>query len=307
MHFDVLSNAPSSIRGLLSFIRSPFNPKSKHKLVTCLSSIFAAFTFGSSPAFAEDAVYVEEDHALISVGARYFSGMYFGQDGYVEPDIDLDIRYGSFFAKGQTLALDLARSERASFSIAVTRGTHFLDPEDINSEQEELFLGIEERERAIEAGFVYQYRSRVGLVTFDYFQDISSTHDAQRGGFRFQRPIPNEGGIAFTPGLFVKYYGAGFNDYYFGVSREDNDRAILQQYGVITDTTRENYEALREEYTPGNSGHFGFDVEMRAPISDNLLVTGYFAYEEVTGPQFRSPLVEDRKQYTTKLGIAYTF
>jgi outer membrane scaffolding protein for murein synthesis (MipA/OmpV family) len=271
-------------------------------------TVLLALIFGySSFALAEEPVYFNEDRTIVGVNARYFSGLYFGQDGYLEAEPYFDIRYGALFAEGQTLGLDIAKSERASLAIAVTRGNHFLDPDDINDEQAELYLGIEERERAIEAGFVYKYQSRVGLVSFTYFQDVSSTHEAQRGSVRIARPIPNEGGIAFTPSLFVKYYSAAFNRYYFGVSPEDNNAGIIERYGVITDTTRENFEALRQEYQPDNSAHFGFDLDMRMPLSDNLILSGYFAYEEVTGPQYRSPLVEDRKQYTSKLGLSYLF
>lgn len=256
---------------------------------------------------AEDMIYIEQDHALIGANARYFSGLYFGQDGYVEAEPYFDVRWGGLFAIDQTLGLDIARSERASLAIAVTRGSHFLDPDDINESQRELFLGIEERERAFEAGFIYQYRSRVGMVTFDYFQDVSNAYKGGRGGVKVTRPIPNEGGISFTPGLFVRYYSEAFNNYYFGVSETENEAAINQLYGIVNDTTRANFARLRQAYAPGNSGHFGFDVEMRMPLGENLLLTGYFAYEEVTGPQFRSPLVEDRKQYTSKLGLAYNF
>lgn len=258
-------------------------------------------------ASAEDMVYIEQDHALIGANARYFSGLYFGQDGYVEAEPYFDMRWGGLFAIDQTFGLDIAKGERASLAIAFTRGNHFLDPEDINDSQRNLYLGIEERERAIEAGFIYQYRSRVGMVTFDYFQDVSNTYKGGRGGVKVTRPIPNEGGISFTPGLFVRYYSEAFNSYYFGVSEAENNAAILELYGIINNTTRSNFASLRESYEPGNSGHFGFDVEMRMPLGENLLLTGYFAYEEVTGPQFRSPLVEDRKQYTSKLGLAYNF
>jgi outer membrane scaffolding protein for murein synthesis (MipA/OmpV family) len=251
--------------------------------------------------------YVEEDHILLGFDVVYDSGLYQAQDGFVYPDINFDIRLGKLFAKGSTFGYDLFEGSRASFSLAVTRGWHFLDLDTINDPNNPLYYGIEDRERAIEAGFIYKYRSRVGLVSFEYYKDYSDAHDGLRTVFRITRPIPNNGGLVVVPSLFVNYYSREFNRYYYGVTAEENNRAIQKAYGIVNDTTRERYEKTRTEYKPNNSAQLGVDINLRMPLSDELSVTGYLSYEDVVGGAFRSPLVEDRKYYQAKIGLAYTF
>lgn len=262
---------------------------------------------GFSPAQANEPDYTEEDHLLVSVGGLYNSGVYEGMDGFIEADANIFARYGDWFARGQTFGYEWVKGERASLSFVLRRGDHQLEVSRTNDEQELLYRGIQDRDRAIEAGLLYRYNSRVGIVTLDYFKDVSDAHDAHRMTIRVARPIPNPGGISVVPSMYINYYNTNYNRYYYGVSRADNDAAILETYGVVNDTTRENYEAVRREYAPGNSGHFGVDVDIRMPLSDNLIITGYFSYEDITGEWYRSPLVEDRKLFVTKLGLGYSF
>lgn len=253
--------------------------------------------------------YTEEDHLQISLGGVYYSGLYQGQDGYLEPDLAFDMRYGRWFAEDLTFGYEIAKGERASLAIAITRGDQWLDTGDINDSQKQFYEGIENKDRAIEAGFVYKYRSRVGIVSFTFFKDYSDAYGGQRGSFRIERPIPGNTDFAITPSFFVTYYSESYNNYYFGVTREDNNRAIKSIYDVdtISDTLRAQYEQSRPEYAAGNSGHIGFALDMRWRLSGDLALAGHISYEELTGPVYRSPLVEDKEIIIAKLGLAYTF
>lgn len=260
------------------------------------------------PVYAAQPDYSEEDHALVGLELVYESGLYHGQDGYIYPDFYLDARQGDFFAKGQTLGYDMFVGPRASLSIAITRDDTFLDVSSIDDDQKELFYGIEDRKRAIETGLIYKYRSRVALVTFEYFKDYFDSHRAHRTVTRITRPIPNNQGLQIEPSLFVEYHSQEFNEYYYQVTRAENRTAAKQSFGVLSNTTLRRYRKdIRDEYKPGNSAHWGVDVRVTYPLADNLSLTGYFSFMDITGPVFRSPLVEDRKFYQSKLGLAYTF
>lgn len=263
---------------------------------------------------------VDEDHFLISLDANFNSGLYTGLESFVYPDIYLDARYGRLYAQDQTIGYDLTWSERASLSLAITRNKDFFDVAEAESLQPDLYIGIQDKERAIEAGLVYKYESRVGLVSFEYFKDITNKHDSHRGVVRLARSIPVKGGFSLVPSIYVNYYSAKYNLYYYGVTREENNRGIIQRFSgpgagqvntvdEIDEQVRETFEndLGRQEYDPGNSGHFGIDINIFVPISENLGITGYFAYEDITGPVFRSPFVEDRKLYRGRLGVAYSF
>lgn len=252
--------------------------------------------------------YSEEDHILLGLEAVYESGLYHGQDGYVYPDFYLHGRQGDFFAEGQTIGYDMFVGPRASLSIAMTRDDTFLDVSSIDSEHKELFYGIEDRKRAIETGLIYKYRSRVALVTFEYFKDYFDAHKGLRTVTRITRPIPNNQGLQIEPSLFVEYHSEEFNSYYYRVTRAENKVAARQAFGVLSNTTLRRYRKdIRDEYQPGNSAHWGVDVRVLYPYSDRLSITGYFSFMDITGPVFRSPLVEDRKYYQSKIGLAYTF
>jgi outer membrane scaffolding protein for murein synthesis (MipA/OmpV family) len=252
--------------------------------------------------------YSEEDHILVGIDMVYDSGLHQAQDGFFYPDLNFDIRQGKMFAKGNTFGYDLFEGSRASFSLAITRGEHFLDLDTINDPNNPLYYGLEDKKRAIEAGFIYKYRSRVGLVSFEYYKDYSDAHDGLRTVFRITRPIPNNEGLVMTPSLFVNYYSRKFNRYYYGVTEEQNRKATLQAYGLVNDTTLSRYENItRREYQPKNSAQLGVDINLRMPLTEEFSVTGYLSYEDIVGEAFRSPLVEDRKHYRAKIGLAYTF
>lgn len=263
--------------------------------------------FVCSSASAAEPDYSVEDHFAMGIGAGYNSSIYQGIDGYVFPDLFFDMQQGNFYAQGQTFGWDFVRSERVTFGFAATRGAHFLDTGEVNSSQEFLYYGIEDRDRAYEVGLMYRYRSRVGLVSFEYWKDASDAYDGLRTTTRLARPIPNDGGMVVIPSLFVNYYSTKFNQYYYGVSRAENERAAVIEYGVLTPETLENVRDVRPDYTPGNSAHLGVDIHIRMPVSEQLLLTAYFAYEDITGEAFRSPLVEDRKQYISTFGLMYNF
>ena len=259
--------------------------------------------------FAAEPDYTEEDHILVGLDLVYESGLYHGQDGYIYPDFQLDIRQGDLFAKGQTIGYDMFVGERASLSIAITRDDTFLEVDSISDEQTILFYGIEDRKRAIEAGLIYKYKSRVGVLSFEYFKDFfSNAHEGLRTLTRITRPIPNNSGLVIEPSLFVEYHSKEFNTYYYQVTEKENRVGARKVYGVVNDTTLQQYRKdYRGIYEPGNSAHWGLDINLRMPLANQLSLTGYLAFKDITGPVFRSPLIEDRKFYQAKLGLAYTF
>jgi len=272
-------------------------------LIVCLVTGFSSLS-----SLADEPDYTEVDHVMVSVEGVYDSGLFQGQDGFIYPELYLDVRQGDFFILDQTFGYDMFVGSRASFSLAITRGDTFLEVDSINDAQEELFYGIEDRDRAIEAGFIYKYRSRVGLVSFEYYKDISDKHDGLRTVFRITRPIPNnEGGPVFVPSLFVNYYSREFNRYYYGVTEQENIAGTRIAYGSSTAINQNRYKKIRDEYKPNNSAQLGVDIRVRYPLTEQLSATGYFSYEDIVGEAFRSPLVEDRKYYNARLGISYNF
>lgn len=252
--------------------------------------------------------YTEIDHLQVALEYVYDSGLYQGQDGYWKPEPYFHARKGRLFAEGQTFGWDMFVGNKASLSLAVARNHHELDIDTIKNDHLLLYQGLTERKRAWELALIYKYQSRVGLLSFEYYKDYGTAHDGIRTTTRLTRPIPNNGGITIEPSLFVHFNSREFNRYYYGVTENENEEAAQREFGVLTKQTLRTYEkTIRDVYTPKNSAHLGVDVRISMPLQDNFSLTGYLSYMDVTGPLFRSPLVEDRKYYNANIGLAYTF
>ncbi len=245
----------------------------------------------------------EDDQFMIGAGFGYNEGIFEGMDGYFYPEPVLDINYGRLYASNSTLAFRFAHYRSVSFAIAATMGQIWLDTGEIKGSQEELYLGIEDRDRAIEAGLLFHYRSPVGLVEMAWYKDVSNAHDASRGLIKISRNIAETGDyISIVPGLFINYYTAKYNRYYFGISEEENIEGA-----ALAGNTLANFNDFRPQYKPGNSGHFGFDLKVQYEISKELIATTYFAVEDLTGPWEMSSLVEDKGMASVVFGCPTAF
>jgi len=268
------------------------------RALSCLS-VSLCFTILLFPA----KLLADESTLMLGAGVGYNEGIFEGQDGYVYPEPVFNIDYGLLYANNSTVAIKFANYRSVSFALAATLGQIWLDVGDINSNREVLYYGIEDRDRAVEAGLLFHYRSPVGLVSMAYYKDVSSTHDASRGLIKIERNIAETGDyISITPGLYINYYSSKYNKYYFGVTEEENLTGA-----DIANNTPENFSAFRPEYSPGNSGHLGFDLKVEYELSREFVATGYLAIEDLTGQWETSPLVEDKGMGSVVFGISYRF
>lgn len=248
------------------------------------------------------------NHLSIGPGFQYNSAAYHGQDGYSEFFPVFSFRWGSLFGYNQhnepTIGLNLFKHKRISLALAATRSRVFLDVSEINKEKDFLFWGIEDKDQAYEAGLIFKYFSRVGLLEIKAFHDVVDTYDGVRSSIAISRPFPDTGRWYIVPRMYIKHYSEKFNNYYYGVSeaeQEEGERIALAQ-------SRPNYgRDDRESYIAGNSGHWGIDIKFEYKFTESLLGTGYINIEKFSGPVETSPLTEDKELVLTALGIRYTF
>ena len=247
-----------------------------------------------------------EQRNSFGIGATYESGIYYGQDGYVEPYPLIDAKLGDFFLKDKVLGWTGYRGENIEVALIASQNHFFLDVDEISEESQDIFVGIENRDKAIEAGFLYTYFSPVGDITWEYYKDFSGKHGGMHNTLRLARPSGNPNRISFTPSIFVHYYSSAFNDYYYGISGEDNARglAIVQANGR-PDIDEEEFEEFRPKFQGANSGHLGIDIWIKKAYTPNLIGVAYAAWEEVLGEVNNSSLVEDTARYTFRLGFEY--
>jgi outer membrane scaffolding protein for murein synthesis (MipA/OmpV family) len=262
-----------------------------------INSLLALLVFSTvgSRAHAEEA-------QLIGLGAEYNSAIYQGQDGYTSPYPLINLSYGDFFIDDYVAGWTPFRWNNISVSLVVTQGQNYLDVEDISPQSQELFAGIENRDKAFEAGFIYEYNSPVGIVTWEYFKGVSSDYGGMRNTLRLSRPTGNPMRLTVTPSIYVNYYSTAFNDYYYGISPEENARG---RELVAPGLTQEEYDAYRPLFEGQNSGHVGLDVWFKKPYTENLIGVAYLSWEQILGPQNNSSLVEDTERYIFRLGLQY--
>jgi len=276
------------------------------KIIVVLSLLcFSVFTYALPAPMP-----VVEDHFSIGAGAAYNSSPFLGYNGFATPMPFFDIRYGNFFAKNNhdepVIGFELFRHKRIMLAVAATRGRTFLDLDEINKKNEILYLGLEDRDQAVEAGLIFHFYSRVGLFEATAFHDMTSTYGGTRSSLSISRPFPETGNWEIVPRFFIKHYSEKFNNYYYGVTVEDNNNAeddVIASGSTLADYIR----ITRPAYDAGNSGHVGVDLDIKYNFTESLSAVGYIAIEKFSGSVETSPLIEDKELVTTSLGLQYNF
>ena len=271
-------------------------------LITCLII--------SNPAFADFEQKTNKDILLIGFGAKIYSGPYHGQDSYVEPFPTINIAQGRFFIKDLTIGYHFYNHKRVSLALAASYNRELLDVDDINDKNEKLYYGItEDRDPATEFGFIGRFYSRVGIVEGTFFKDVSDTHDGTRASLRISRPIPSTGKWTMVPSFYVNYYSEKFNNYYYGVTQEENDKGaeIAENRSVNPIPKIFFSRRIRSTYKTGNTGHVGFSMDMKYAFTQNIKAVGNISIEKFAGEVETSPLIEDKELITVLIGLAYEF
>lgn len=260
----------------------------------------------STLSFAEES----ENRFIVGLGLGYESAIYQGVDGYAYPAPLFDIRWGRFFvygmregSEGVMAGVQVFETENTSLSLMINQGTTFLDIDDVSDESADLFTSLEDRKAAIEYGFRYLYNSPVGRITWDYYKDFGSAYDGMRNTLRIARTIGRPDRLQFRASLYVDYFSTAFNDYYYGITAEENEEAAIE----LDLPLNVFEEQFRPQWDGQNSGHLGIDLKVEKPYSENLIGTFYFALEEVLGEVYRSAIVEDKERFYGAIGVLYKF
>lgn len=280
------------------------------KLIKTL--VFTGWALSSLSVFSAEPVPVRENKLSIGGGFTFNSAQYRGSESFVDPVPLFDIQLGPIFAYNHHdepyVGLELFRHKRVMFAIAATQGRTELDLSNIRESQfSPYYLGIEDRDKSIEAGYIFNFYSRVGLLEIMTFRDVSNNHKGIRSFVGWSRPFPETGNWTITPRMFGKYYSEKYNRYYYGVSEEDMDRGIDLAQSQIPGYTPERFEELRPQFESGNAGQFGIDLSVEYRFTNYLKAQGYLGWEQLAGQVTSSTLVADSEVWTANLGLVFTF
>lgn len=270
-------------------------------------AFFTLFSLESIAAAPTENRFTPENYINLGLGFAADSGIYEGQSDHFEALPIVDIYYDQFYIKqnlvGYQIGWEMIRQNNYALFFAGQYDNTHLDIGDINSDSKDLFLGIENtRERDWELGIVGHYHSRVGLIEAHYFKGLGNELETV-GFLKISREIQNmPPRINIRPGMFINYKSDEFNRYYYGVTQEENVRGA-----ALAGRPQDDFDAFRPVYQPGNSGHFGVDIEIKYRYAKNLYVWTYLAVEDITGEVEMSPLVEEKSIVHLKAGLTYSF
>ena len=309
MHFLLKLNALLKHSAQITSVIS-----TKHIMIKTLFAFIAASAAFST--MADEPVPVRENKLLIGAGATHNSMNYLGLDSLTDPVPVFDIQLGPFFAYNHHdepyIGLELFRHKRVMLALAATQGRQFLDVSESSKDLAWIYYGIEDRDKSTEAALIFHFYSRVGLLEIMSIRDVSNNYDGFRSYIGWSRPFPETGDWTITPRMFGKYYSEDYNNFYYGISEAEMERAeerINNEGLVLNDIqiTTEEFERRRPAYQAGNSGHFGVDLTVKYRFTENLVAQGYIGMEKLAGQVTSSILVEDADIWTVNASIAYQF
>jgi len=150
--------------------------------------------------------------------------------------------------------------------------------------------GMERREFSFEAGPNLQWRTPVGVVNANWYQDISGASSGQTAQLQFIRPLTRmQGGGALRLNGVVgaQWFAARTNDYYFGVRPQE-----------VTST--------RPAYTAGSTVNLQLGVNGVYLLGRGSLLFGAIGNWLGSGAA-ESPIVETRFQPIAYVGYGINF
>tara|TARA_R110001592_G_scaffold181747_1_gene424621 strand:+ start:46788 stop:47675 length:888 start_codon:yes stop_codon:yes gene_type:complete len=285
----------------------------KNKNLSFLLICLAIFSFKS---YSAEPVPTRENKLTIGAGLSHYSVPYTAMDSTLQAVPLFDIQYGPLFAynyhEEPVLGFELFRHKRVMLALAAIYGNQELDASEASKDKAWLYYGIEDRDKATEAALIFDFYSKVGLVEILVARDISNTYDGFRSFISWSRPFHETGNWTITPGMYGRYYSVEYNDYYYGITEKEMDKAIdlvVNQGAFVNgrNLTENQYRQLRPAYTAENAGQFGVDLKIDYNFTEYLKAQGYIGLEQLAGQVTSSDLTEDADIWRLSLGLAYTF
>jgi outer membrane scaffolding protein for murein synthesis (MipA/OmpV family) len=254
-----------------------------------------------------------ENKLSIGAGAAHNSMPYTAMDSTLQAVPLFDIQFGPLFAYNHhdepVLGLELFRHKRVMFALAAIYGSQELDVSEADIDNSWIYYGIDDRDKATEVAILFEFYSKVGLVEILVARDVSNTYDDFRSSISWSRPFHETGNWTITPRMYGRYYSIKYNNYYYGITEEEMDAALIinQEIGSNGDFFTDNqYRSVRPAYEAGNGAHFGVDLSIDYHFTKNLKAQGYIGLEQLGGQVTSSIITEDADIWRLSLGLTYT-
>lgn len=215
------------------------------------------------------------------------------QQGYVDVDTKTNvipiISYESenFRINGPQLEYKLAEykiSELGTVNFSALGKYRF---DGYEADDGDIFIGMDERSGAFELGFLVDYQSKLGNLSFEFSSDVTNEHEGFESSLTFSKPYFFNS-VVLEPYARVSYFSDDLVNYYYGVKSSE------------ATTNRLEYNA--ESTINGEIG-----LRMRWQAGKHHQFISSLSYKSFGSEIKDSPLIEESGGANLILGYIYVF
>jgi outer membrane protein len=209
--------------------------------------------------------------AVISQNAGYVTGA----ESNVVPA--LIINYGNFSLLGPEARYNLYQSGDVKIEL-----TGSLRLDSYTAEDDDFFIGMEDRKLTIDLGFNLEYDLGPVDVAFSMAADALGRHEGHQASLTFGHNFNFES-ARLTPFIGVEYQSDNLVDYYYGVRQ---DEATINRAFYQADAATQAVIGLRGMWWSGPHHRVVFRLAYNGlddSIKDSPLVDGNHSYEFIMG------------------------
>lgn len=227
----------------------------------------------------------------VGVGAFYSKSPYANWDGdEVTPFPYLTFRKGNFYVDGTGVGYTLMSQEKTDSGFYLDAIASTQVGIGYKSEDSVALTGMKDRDDiAVELGATLGYYNNFGLFEWTLLQDVASAHEGFVGHVTYSLPLGSEAsGVQFVPYLKATYNSAKYNNYYFGVER--NEATINREY-----------------YRPKAGIDTALGLSVINEFNDRWSIAVNAEYKQLSDEAKESPIVARDNITSVFVGVSYSF
>lgn len=225
-----------------------------------------------------------EESAIIGIGVSAEKTPYkrTGTQYRANPTVMIEARH--FYVDGLEAGIYAINNDTHQLALTVSGG-HQFDPDDSDDAQ---IKALKKRKTAIMAGLDYSFTGRYGQVGASVNKDLSGHSKGINADLAYGALVKT-GRVTVVPSLGLAYYDRKWNNYYYGVSAEEQQHTQLAPYQA--NKSVHPYVNLTVLYALAPKWQTYIDLQ----------------YEHIGKEVKHSPMVDQRYRAQLSTGLLYTF
>jgi outer membrane protein len=218
-------------------------------------------------------------------GVRVSTSEYRGEDAHLSPIPLLEYEGEYVYLDGLSAGAYLYRDESNKISIDIEYLSMGFDA---SENDDSAMRQLEDRDASVLAGATYRFKSDWGVSKVSLATDVSGTSDGLIARVSQSYPFMYSF-LKISPMVGLEWTSENYNEYYYGVSREESLRSGLDSY--------------KAEGGISPSIGVSFMVDISENISAKMRVSSKLLSQEISN----SPMVDTDVVHSFIAGISYSF